>query len=115
MRKKFQEWYGNIICQQLHDAICEEVDMRLSRMNLFQQSGSLKWLSTSQLVLKWFFHCWYFRPFIILYTHGYIRIVFICTHCIYVYIVLTFYCIYIVYICVYIVHCYQMHIAIYNM
>ena len=32
MRKKFQEWYGNNICQQLDDGICEEVDLRLSRM-----------------------------------------------------------------------------------
>ena len=40
MRKKFQEWYGNIICQLLHDAICEEVDMRLSRMKPL----SAKWV-----------------------------------------------------------------------
>ena len=32
MRSKFQEWYGKIICQQINDGVCEEVDLRLSRM-----------------------------------------------------------------------------------
>jgi len=29
MRKRFQQWYGGIINQQLADGICEEVDLRL--------------------------------------------------------------------------------------
>ena len=40
MRSKFQKWYGNIICQQLDDGICEEVDLRLSRMKPL----SAKWV-----------------------------------------------------------------------
>jgi len=32
LRKQFQQWYGRIISQQLADRICEEVDLRLSRM-----------------------------------------------------------------------------------
>ena len=40
MRKKFQEWYGNNICQQLDDGVCEEEDLRLSRMKPL----SAKWI-----------------------------------------------------------------------
>ena len=40
MRRKFQEWYGSIICQQLDDGVCEEVDLRLSRMKPL----SAKWV-----------------------------------------------------------------------
>lgn len=40
LKKRFQEWYGNIICQQLDDGVCEEVDLRLSRMKPL----SAKWV-----------------------------------------------------------------------
>ncbi len=30
MRRKFQDWYGEIICKQLEDKVEELVDMRLS-------------------------------------------------------------------------------------
>jgi len=40
MRSKFQEWYGNTICQQLDDGVCEEEDLRLSRMKPL----SAKWV-----------------------------------------------------------------------
>ena len=32
MKREFQEWYGRVINQQLADGVCEEVDMRLSKM-----------------------------------------------------------------------------------
>ena len=32
MKVKFQEWYGNIICNQLDTGLHEEVDMRMSTM-----------------------------------------------------------------------------------
>lgn len=32
MRQKFQQWYGQIICDQLEKKVCEPVDMRLSVM-----------------------------------------------------------------------------------
>ena len=32
MKRRFQEWYGDIICRQLEAKLHEEVDMRLSVM-----------------------------------------------------------------------------------
>jgi len=42
MRNQFQQWYGRIISQQLADGICEEVDLRLSRMKPISAMWAIK-------------------------------------------------------------------------
>ena len=60
MKREFQEWYGRVINQQLADSVCEEVDMRLSKMKPLSALWAIDTAKYFMAYHKWVFSCWYF-------------------------------------------------------